>query len=214
MALTAVIPVNWLDRAKGRLATLLEAEERRQLAVLTLETVLTATREAGLAPVLLTPEPEALLLLDFTSRETIRAEDPGVQGLNAQLEAAVARLDEVLILHADLPLCDAESLRRLLAWRVQASATLVESSDGGTNAMVLRPPGRFPLRYGPGSCEAHKAAAGAAGIAVTVMDLPGLRLDLDTPDDLRTLLASREGRASPAGRYLASRGVEARLRAL
>ena len=88
---------------------------------------------------------------------------------------------------------------------------LVESRDGGTNAMLLNPPGRFALAYGPGSHAKHRAAAEAAGMAVIANHNRELTLDLDTPDDIRELLRAPRGRQGAAGRYLQTIGVEERL---
>jgi 2-phospho-L-lactate guanylyltransferase len=143
----------------------------------------------------------------------VRGEDPALRGLNAQLEAALQGLEEALVLHADLPLATADALTELLAAAQRApSVTLVESSDGGTNAMVLRPPGSFRLAYGRDSCARHVRSARAAHLHAGLVDSPALRLDLDTAPDLAALLATSAGRASPAGRFLLAIGVEERLR--
>lgn len=209
MGPVTVIPVNRLDRAKGRLADLLSVEERAGLQLQTLKTVLAAVRDAGLERRVLTAD------------ETVARELPGVavvpeqaalSGLNAQLEAAIEGLREVLILHADLPLATAAEVRSLVGSAPPApSVTMVRSPDGGTNAMLLRPPGRFALAYGPGSHAKHSAAAAAAGMRVTTVDSPALSLDLDTRADVAALLSSGPGRASLAGRYLLSIGADERL---
>jgi 2-phospho-L-lactate guanylyltransferase len=204
-----VIPVNRLDRAKGRLADLLSVEERASLQLHTLKTVVAAVRGAGLEPRVLTAD------------ETIARELPGVEvvpeqaalsGLNAQLETAIRGLQEVLILHADLPLASGAEVRSLVESAPHGlSVTMVRSPDGGTNAMLLRPPGRFALAYGPDSHAKHSSAAEAAGMSVTTVDSPALSLDLDTRADVAALLASEPGRLSPAGRYLLSIGADERL---
>ena len=91
---------------------------------------------------------------------------------------------------------------------------MVESRDGGTNAMLLRPPGKFPLRYGPGSYALHKSAAEKAGMTVRANFNRELRLDLDTPDDVRELLRAPRGRQGAAGVFLLSIDVEERLERL
>ena len=143
----------------------------------------------------------------------VLGEDPELRGLSAQIEQAAEELgvDELLILHADLPLVTAEALRDLVTQAPEApSATLVRPADGGTNAMLLRPPGRFPLAYGRGSGDLHEAAAREAGLAVRRADAPPLAHDLDTPSDVRALLSTAGGRASEAGRYLVESGIEGR----
>ena len=209
--LTVLIPVNRLDRAKGRLAALLEPEERAELVRRSLATVLEAVDGAGMEAVVLTADEGVRAGLPAGVRSL--EEELELRGLSAQLESASERLavEELLILHADLPLATGEALGQLVAEAAPApSATLVRPEDGGTNAMLLRPPGRFALAYGSGSGDLHEAAAREAGLEVRRADVPALSLDLDTPADVRRLLADRAGRESGAGRYLIAIGVEGR----
>jgi 2-phospho-L-lactate guanylyltransferase len=210
-----LIPVNRLERAKGRLASLLSAEERVTLALITMATVL---RAAGPASIVLTADRRVAEAAAGKAR--ILDEAPDLEGLNAQLEAAIATLradstakERLLILHADLPLATNEAIENVLAMAKPNSITVVESRDGGTNAMLLEPPGRFPLAYGPASFALHTAAARQVGMHVSVNPNRELRLDLDTPDDIVELLRAPRGRQGAAGRYLLSLGVEARLAA-
>lgn len=212
VALRVVIPVNRLDRAKGRLAELLTPGEREQLALATLDTVLRAVNEAGFEPVVLSADESLGERLE--KQTTIVAESPEASGLNGQLEALLGTFhgEDVLILHADLPLASARALRNLVEAAPRSpSCTLVRSLDGGTNAMLVSRAGGFALAYGAGSFAKHEAAARAAGYAVHEFTDDALSLDLDTPADLRILLESEAGRASAAGRLLASLDVASRL---
>lgn len=215
--LPILIPVNGLGRAKGRLAGLLSAEERECLALITLETVLHA---AGRGAIVLTPDER--VAAHVGERGRVVREEAGLGGLNPQLERAITTLmadgtvtSRLLILHADLPLATAGAIETLddLGARAQ-TAVLVQSRDGGTNAMLVSPPGRFALAYGPGSYAKHQAAAEAAGMAVVANHNRELTLDLDTPDDIRELLRAPRGRQGAAGRYLQTIGVEERLGSL
>ena len=207
---TAVIPLNRLSQAKGRLAGALAPEERRELALITAATVVSAARGAGLEVWLLGPDPAELRLVAGADRYL--AENARLSGLNAQLGWAIRPLESVVILHADLPLATPDAIRRLLeaAPPSPRAMTAVESGDGGTNAMFLRPAAAFPLAYGRGSLAKHLAAAQEAGLEVAVVAIPELALDLDTPADITTLLASVTGRESEAGRYLAARSGKLR----
>jgi 2-phospho-L-lactate guanylyltransferase len=204
-----LVPVNRLSAAKGRLSGVLDQQQRAELAMATLGTVLEAVAEAGAASIVLTADDDVSRAV--TPPHRVQPEAPGMSGLNPQLEHAIRSLDlkEVLILHADLPLATAWALREVLAAAPVRGIAIVESGDGGTNAMLLRPPGLFPLRYGPASSAAHRAAGDRAGLEVVQVVSPELALDLDTEADLRTLLAREQGRTSAAGRLLRSWGFEA-----
>lgn len=205
--LTVLIPVNRLDRAKGRLAELLDGTQRAALALATLETVVEAVSDAGMDAVVLTGDEAVAKALPGVR---VLDEDPGVSGLNTQLEYALGEIDrpEMLILHADLPLATGSALRALARAAMPApSVTMVESPDGGTNAMLLRPPARFALAYGRDSAALHRAAAISAGMPVTTIRSPELELDLDTPGDLAALLEGPGGAQTKAGQLLARWGI-------
>ncbi len=198
-----LVPVNVLERAKGRLADAYTARQRRELAILTLRTVVEAARGAGCDVTLLTAdESVAGLGLDAA----IEPEVEGVRGLNPQLEAWLAAhpdLDELLILHADLPLATPAALTRFIAAAPAApSVTAIQSPDGGTNAMLIRPVAGMALHYGKGSFALHRQAAKNARRHFHEHLDPTLSLDLDTPSDVTTLLSLPAGRTSPAGRFL------------
>ncbi len=211
----ALIPVNRLDRTKSRLADLLSEEERRELTLITLRAVLKAARAAHWQAIVLTADPD----VDAAAREKAYViPEMGLGGLNEELTGALPRLaagrrvDSLLILHADLPLVTGAALRTVTqAAPPPVSATLVRSPDGGTNAMLLRPPGRFTFAYGVDSFAKHTIAAKAAFMAVHSVDVPDLAIDLDTPDDIARLLSLPHGRRCEAGAYLIAHGVEARL---
>jgi 2-phospho-L-lactate guanylyltransferase len=203
-----LIPVNQFDRAKGRLASLLDAGVREALAIATLRTVVTAARAANLPVTLLTSEPR---VVDLGLDAEIVAEQPGLAGLTPQLQAFVdgSDEDELLILHADLPRATAGSLVALACSGArQPSVTAVRSIDGGTNAMLLREAKALRLAYGPDSFQLHTEAARRAGLRFARHFDSSLALDLDTPGDIRELLRSESGRATLAGRLLASAKID------
>ena len=195
-----LIPVNRLDQAKSRLAVLLTAAERRQLALLTLENVVSAARGVGDVHVL-----SADLSLASVADNFI-AEDPRLRGLNAQLQMAMRQMGkepQLTILHADLPLATSERLTLFLESAPTApSVTAVRSADGGTNVMLLSPPAGFPLAYGPKSFDKHVDAATANGMAFNRHRNAELELDLDSPNDVAELFLYSAAKETPVVKYL------------
>ena len=64
----------------------------------------------------------------------------------------------------------------------------------GTNALYVRPPALLSFEYGETSCRRHLEQARARGARVEWVDRPGLKFDLDTPDDLERHERRRRGR--------------------
>jgi 2-phospho-L-lactate guanylyltransferase len=174
------------------------------LVGVTFRIVLRAAQEASYRPYVVTTEPGKW---DLEPGTALIGERPG-GGLNAALEGALEQLQgesAILVLHADLPLARADSLRKLrdlAESQPEPAMAIVRSRDGGTNAMLLRPPGKFGLSYGQRSFSRHVSAAARAGVKVAALEDPLLSLDLDTPQDVEMLVSTAAGRQTPAGQLL------------
>lgn len=113
----------------------------------------------------------------------IVADAPGGQG--QAVAAVLAGLSgPVTIVNSDLPCARREELEQLLA----AAPALVAARDGTTNALALADVGDFEPMYGADSASRFATALGAE-----LLDLPGLRDDVDTREDLERILP-RAGR--------------------
>jgi 2-phospho-L-lactate guanylyltransferase len=189
--LWAVLPVKELAGAKTRLAALLPAELRQALMLAMLEDVLaTLTMARGLAGVAVVTVDSAArrLALEFGARVIeIGARDGHTGAVAAATRLLAAEgVPGILTLPGDIPLVTPDEIRRLLeAHGPQPAFTIAPSRDErGSNAILCSPPDAVPLRFGEDSFFPHLAAAEACGINPTVLRLPGIALDIDTPEDL------------------------------
>ena len=123
----------------------------------------------------------------------IVVDTPGGQGV--AVAAALAELrGPVTIVNSDVPCVTASELEQLAA----AAPALVAAHDGTTNALALRDARDFEPLYGPDSAARFEQRLGAKRL-----DLPGLRDDVDTWDDLDRV----RSRVGPnTRRYLEDRG--------
>ena len=108
------------------------------------------------------------------AEEALVVDGPGGQGEAVAGTLAVGR-GPVTILNADLPCVTSAEIEELTA----AAPALVAARDGTTNALALRDVGDFKPLYGPGS-----AARFAKHLGAISLDLPGMRDDVDTWDDV------------------------------
>jgi 2-phospho-L-lactate guanylyltransferase len=89
----------------------------------------------------------------------------------------------MLTVPGDLPLATPAEIEQVVAGHDRF--TIVPSRDGkGTNALAVSPPDLIRFQFGDASFVPHCAAARALGIEPRILRLPGLGLDIDTPDDL------------------------------
>jgi 2-phospho-L-lactate/phosphoenolpyruvate guanylyltransferase len=176
-----LVPVKRLDDAKTRLAATLSPDERADLMRELLAHVLDVVKSADVGPVtVVSSEP---LELDGVARF-----DDGGAPWNDALAAAISAVvgeQTVAIVAADLPLVTPADVNAFLATTPQHGVAIARATDGGTNAVAMRPPGIVATRFGErGSAALHERAAWTAGADAHVVDLPGLAFDVDTPQDL------------------------------
>ena len=222
----AAVPFRGPVGSKQRLAGLLDAVERERLSLAMLADVLDVLLGVDrIERVLLLTATQQSVPLPDVERLTVVEEVSGTNGaredgssLNTALRQAqqVARsagAEGLLILPSDLPLLAPADVEAMLD--AAASAQVVIAPDrgaGGTNALLLAPPGAIAPSFGEQSYANHRQAAGLAGLSVTIVERRALGLDLDTAEDVAALLESQH--AGRAARLLRELRVDRRLERL
>ena len=197
-----LVPVKNLANAKQRLSAVLGPEERVELARAMCEDVLgTVASWAGRPEVaVVTSDPFACVLAERFGFEVVRdPENPGETGaIEMATKVCVERgAKNTLVIPADIPLIGVEELQKIVDSAPMAGSVLVPDSAGrGTNAAFRSPANLFTLRFGNDSFLPHRQAAIATGLPLVVLELPGIALDLDRPDDLEALASAAGNRQS------------------
>ncbi len=107
-----------------------------------------------------------------------------------QAHAVVRELGcrEVVILPADLPKISGSDIDALVsASRPGGFAIAPDAAGVGTNALCLVGAAAFRFQFGPDSRRLHVEEANRMGLHPQILSLPGLELDVDSPDDLNLL---------------------------
>jgi len=191
-----LVPVKNTSAAKQRLAAVLDQPSRTALAQAMLHDVLTMLHHWKTRPsvAVVTSDPYAVRLATEYEFEVIP--DPDNPGETGAIEMAtricVARgVDYSLVIPADIPLIQAWELEEILKHAPAEGSVLAPAADGrGTNAIFRRPADLFPLRFGNDSFKPHHAVAQATGKPCAVLNLPGIAVDVDNPEDLDQLISS------------------------
>lgn len=204
-----LVPIKNTSFAKQRLASILAQPARTALAQAMLHDVLTTLHNwQNHPPVgIVTSDPYAIQLARDYNFEVIPDPDnPGETGaIEMATQICVDRgADFTLVIPADIPLIQPWELDEILKHAPAQGTVLAPAADGrGTNAAFRRPANLFPLRFGNDSFIPHRAAAEATGKPCVVLQLPGIAVDVDNPEDLKALIAMPgETRAQHVARAL------------
>lgn len=188
----AVIPVKEASKSKMRLSTVLNPQERQTLTLTMLEDVLKAVKCSMVRHI-------AVIGSDQTVKGL--AHNFGVTYLNEkqhELNEAVKQAtewcilndaDSVLILPADIPLILPEDVNQIIQLCTEASFLVISPSrNGGTNAMLQKPPNVIATHFGANSFRKHEIEALHKGVPTRVYRSERVALDIDSPEDIENLL--------------------------
>jgi len=188
MLVHAVVPVKSLRQSKTRLSLVLTPKERTALILAMLQDVLNALKLSLVCKVCLVASDSAVQDLADGCKVTYHQE--GRRGLNPAIELGVKwciehEAEAVLIVPADVPMITAEDINRIIRLGAERKCIVISPSlNGGTNALLQKPPGVIPLRFGPDSYMKHINQASFKGISVKSYWSKRVAADVDTLDDL------------------------------
>src|SRR5262245_13701894 len=201
---TVLLPVKDFQDAKQRLSSMLSPAQRAGLARAMLSDVLRSIAGARIPDrvVVYTASEDVAKVVRPYSFDIV--EELFVTGhsaaVNRMIDCLGGHASHILSIAADLPTLTSAEVD--LAFQTAPSAiNFVGSRDGtGTNAALFILPARVRMEYGDGSLNRHLGNAAAAGLTASVLRIPGMEFDVDTPADLRAFL-QREPDNSDTWRY-------------
>jgi len=183
----AVVPVKALSKSKTRLSTLFTFQERRVLALSMLQDVLVALKSSKVNKTIVVSS-------DIAVQK--RAKDFGVtflkeaqEGLNQALGQAMKwcirkNAESVLVLPADIPLITSQDINQIMNLSLNCSLVISPSLNGGTNALLQKPPGILSYCFGPDSFRKHVCQALSKNIQTKFYLSSSVLLDIDSEKDL------------------------------
>jgi 2-phospho-L-lactate guanylyltransferase len=213
--LVVVVLQKALSSAKTRLRAVLSRDARTALTLQMLRHVLRVCSSLPSASRLFLcgPDDLAAVAADYQAKmlpggfaglrrdAAAAAEDPRIFGHAA-----------MLIVSSDLPLLTVDDLLAVVgAWRACAHVVLgPDRRHRATNVMLVNEPEHFPYSFGEvvgtGSFAAHLSTAVGLNLPCSVIERPGIALDIDLPEDLTCLL--RTAPDSPIARFVAAKMQE------
>jgi 2-phospho-L-lactate guanylyltransferase len=190
---TAVIPVKSLSAAKSRLRGAVADSRHEELALAMVRDTVAAVRAcAAVGDVLVvTDDPAAVAAVTALGARAVP--DRPAAGLNAAIHFGadvVAGLGHHrAVLTGDLPALRPAELGEALAAAGPGRSFVADAADTGTVLLAAAAGTALDPRFGVGSAAAHTASLARPLLGAW----PGLRQDVDTAGDLRTVLALGAG---------------------
>jgi 2-phospho-L-lactate/phosphoenolpyruvate guanylyltransferase len=202
VATWALVPLKSPERAKSRLAGVLNPEQRVRLFFALAEQVICSLRATNGIDNVAVVTASAEIAAFSRSLHAVPLVQSADAGMSAALDSGLRELQSleparVLMVPGDLPLISSLVIERFLqaAGRDAGIAIVPDRHRVGTNLLLCTPPHAIAPSFGGHSFERHLAAAAAAGVSARVLHVEELALDLDEPDDLDQLRSSDNEKA-------------------
>ncbi len=186
-----IIPQKSLRESKSSFSEVFTEVQRQNFVVSMLRDMINACSQVeGVDLAVVSPDEEILNLFEEEGFAAISEPDIG---LNRALDLAISRsvdsgFGEILIFPGDLPLLkknDVEGILELASG--EKSVIITPSKEGGTNALLLRPPDLMDLYFGGKSFTDHMKEAKRRGVLPKVYRSERVERDMDKPADLLKL---------------------------
>jgi 2-phospho-L-lactate guanylyltransferase len=183
-----IVAVKRLAAAKTRLAPVFSAQTRENVVLAMLVDTVTAAARVGSVRMItvITPDDAAAAAATQLGAEVLS--DPTPEGHPDPLNNAIAAAEQVVaqsvpnivVLQGDLPALQTQELAEAIAAARHHERSFVADRLGTGTAALCAFGAALDPRFGPDSCAQHRRS----GAIELTGAWPGLRCDIDTPDDL------------------------------
>lgn len=188
--ITAAIPMKPLIEGKSRLASAFTDDQRGNLVIGMLTTVIDAIKGAGVTDFIIVGGDDRVEKVGQGTGGTW-VPDPGID-LNDTIKNVFADIlgkgSSAMFLAGDLPFLKAADVYSLIrtSGNRKNIALSPAKKDGGTNGILVPPGIEFEPQMGIRSFAKHLSQAASAAQSVSICYSYGLGFDLDTTDDLES----------------------------
>ncbi len=211
MSAFAVVPVKTLLKSKTRLSNYFTIQERPLFTLAMLEDVLNTLKSSKIDKTIVISSDSTVEAMVKNFGMTFLQE--AQEGLNKALNQATRwclrkEAELVLALPADAPLITTKDVDEIVNLALKNSVVISPSCDGGTNALLQKPPGIVSPCFGPDSFKRHISKAHAKHVRIKIYVSANVLFDIDSDTDLEQLL--KMGQETASYHFLKQKGLSGR----
>ena len=198
----AIIPINEFSRSFTRLSSVLDLEQRMELA---------KNLSGRLIQILLAvDEVEKVILftcekdwpVEMQHSKLVLRKDEDKKPLKQKIDSIADWVYELgakkmMYLSIDLPIVEKKDITQIIDSHKHGLTLVQAKKDGGTNALIADLPRKINFQFGADSFRKHLEAAKLEKLKTNIQSAEGLSFDLDDQDDWEFLIKYYQPEKNP-----------------
>ena len=198
----AIIPINEFSRSFTRLSSVLDLEQRMELA---------KNLSSRLIQILLTvDEVEKIVLFtceknwpgELQHSKLVLRKDEDKKPLKQKIDSVAdwafgSGAKKMMYLSIDLPIVEKKDITQIIDSHKHGLTLVQAKKDGGTNALIADLPRKINFQFSADSFRKHLEAAKLEKLKTNIQSTEGLSFDLDDHDDWEFLIKYYQPEKNP-----------------
>ena len=198
----AIIPINEFSRSFTRLSSVLDLEQRMELA---------KNLSSRLIQILLAvDEVEKIVLFtceknwpgELQHSKLVLRKDEDKKPLKQKIDSVAdwaygSGVKKMMYLSIDLPIVEKKDITQIIDSHKHGLTLVQAKKDGGTNALIADLPRKINFQFGADSFRKHLEAAKLEKLKTNIQSTEGLSFDLDDHDDWEFLIKYYQPEKNP-----------------
>ncbi len=198
----AIIPINEFSRSFTRLSSVLDLEQRMELA---------KNLSSRLIQILLAvDEVEKIVLFtceknwpgEMQHSKLVLRKDEDKKPLKQKIDSVAdwaygLGAKKMMYLSIDLPIVEKKDITQIIDSHKHGLTLVQAKKDGGTNALIADLPRKINFQFGADSFRKHLEAAKLEKLKTNIQSAEGLSFDLDDHDDWEFLIKYYQPEKNP-----------------
>lgn len=198
----AIIPINEFSRSFTRLSSVLDLEQRMELA---------KNLSSRLIQILLAvDEVEKIVLFtceknwpgEMQHSKLVLRKDEDKKPLKQKIDSVAdwaygSGAKKMMYLSIDLPIVEKKDITQIIDSHKHGLTLVQAKKDGGTNALITDLPRKINFQFGADSFRKHLEAAKLEKLKTNIQSAEGLSFDLDDHDDWEFLIKYYQPEKNP-----------------